>query len=545
MGLFVAGRRAILRASVYGVLRVAATGGLVWWVARGLGSSSGWWPAVAAGLVLARVEAARRAGVWSGRAVASIEADLRLRVFQRICALGGLVDRDRRTGELVSRATAGVGAVALYGGSFLPTLIAGLAGPALLLVWLTFVDPVVGGLLTVGVVVVPGLMRLVEKRFRSVSDRYREQAELLAGRFLDAVQAIPMLRTYGRLDSFGRTLETESETLRRRTMGLLAVNQLVLFLVDTVLTTTTVVLATWLVVWRAAPVSQGLGVVLIAAVMVDSLSQIGRFFYVGAIGRAAAEPLRRLLGLPIPEPVSVVEATADGGLELIDVWFSYPDGDPVLRGVTFRAGAGETVALVGPSGSGKTTIAYLVMGLLRPSAGTVRVAGRDPGLSEVRDLVSFVPQDPRLFSGTIADNLRLARPDASWEEMEAAARAAHLDEVVERLPQGWDTQVGEGGLALSGGEARRLAVARALLRDTPVVVLDEPTADLDLGSEAAVTRGIRRLTRGKTTLIIAHRASTLMQVDRVVVVSDGRVVDQGSPSELAGRPGLFSRMVAR
>lgn len=548
VALLSAGRKWMAVAASLGVVRIGATAGLVWWAATRL--EGGLTPGSAAAAVILLMTRSLAVGLTppvAAEAASRVEQDLRLRLFRKVVELGALVDRDRRTGELVSQATAGVEAVGAYAGTFVPLLVSGLLGPLVVLGFISWVDPPTGLVLLLGLLLVPALLRLLEKRFRSVSDRYRDRADRLAARFLDAVQALPTLKAYGRARRFGERLTADSEGLRRQTMRLLAVNQVALLAVDSMFTLATVVAATGLVIWRSSMAAvSGAAVVLLAAVLVEAVAQIGRFFYVGAIGRASARAVRRLLEIPSPMGVLREVEPTRGGVELSDVTFAYPGGPPVLEGVSLVVEPGETVALVGPSGSGKTTIAYLVLGLLSPSGGRVVVAGHDlaeTGRAWAGRAVTFVPQAPYLFGGTIADNLRMARPDASPELLETVARAAHLDELIERLPDGWNTQVGERGLALSGGEAQRLAIARALLRDTPIVILDEPTANLDLHSEAAVTDGISRLTEGKTVIVIAHRATTVARADRVVVLEAGRVVEVGTPGELTARGGLFSRMV--
>ena len=228
-----------------------------------------------------------------------------------------------------------------------------------------------------------------------------------------------------------------------------------------------------------------------------------------------------------------------------NVSFSYNDGSPVLRDVSFTAREGEVTALVGPSGSGKSTATKLAARFWDVDEGRVTVGGVDVvGIDPETLLADYteVFQDVVLFNGTVMENIRLGRHGATDEEVRAAARAAQCDEFVARLPQGFDTPIGENGARLSGGERQRISVARAILKDAPIVLLDEATASLDVESESAVQEALSRLLVGKTVLVIAHRMRTVMGADHVVVLAEGRVTEEGSPAELMARGGLFARM---
>jgi ATP-binding cassette subfamily B protein len=252
----------------------------------------------------------------------------------------------------------------------------------------------------------------------------------------------------------------------------------------------------------------------------------------------------------IPLQGGLAPARAEGRVALEQVQFAYPARPdvPVLRGVDLAVAPGEVVALVGPSGAGKSTVAALVARLYDPTGGAIRLDGHDLRELDPRWLrrqVGAVSQEPVLFSGTIADNIRYGRPGASDAEVEAAARAANAHEFVARFPQGYATEVGERGVQLSGGQKQRVAIARAVLKDPRVLVLDEATSALDAESEHLVHEALERLMEGRATLVIAHRLSTVMGADRVVVLEGGRVVQSGSHGELVEADGLYRRLVER
>lgn len=252
----------------------------------------------------------------------------------------------------------------------------------------------------------------------------------------------------------------------------------------------------------------------------------------------------------IPDPPAPLEGCSRPGgtpvVEFENVTFGYDVDDPVIHDVSLSAGFNEKVALVGESGGGKSTLVNLLLGLYRPSSGTLRVCGHDIAelsAAQLRGMVGVVFQDAALFSGTIRENIAYGRPDASDAEIEDAARRANADGFIRAFPQGYDTVIGERGLRLSGGQKQRVAVARAMLKDAPILVLDEATSALDTRAERAVQAGLEELMVGRTTLVIAHRLSTIASVDTIVTLSEGRVDEIGTPAELAVSGGIYGELL--
>ncbi|HVT44546.1 MAG TPA: ABC transporter ATP-binding protein [Thermoanaerobaculia bacterium] len=234
-----------------------------------------------------------------------------------------------------------------------------------------------------------------------------------------------------------------------------------------------------------------------------------------------------------------------GDVELENVWFSYKEGAPVLRDVSFSAEAGSTTALVGPSGSGKSTLISLVMAFNRPTSGRILVDGRDLSsirLADYRAHLGIVLQENFLFDGTIAENIRYGRPEATMDEVLEVARIAHVDEFVEPLEKKYDTVVGERGIKVSGGQRQRIAIARAILADPAILILDEATSSLDSESEALIQDGLRSLRRGRTTFVIAHRLSTIRSADQILVLEGGQIVERGTHPELIHRAGRYKQL---
>ena len=247
-----------------------------------------------------------------------------------------------------------------------------------------------------------------------------------------------------------------------------------------------------------------------------------------------------------PAQTGAMSFTPEGHDIVFDaVSFSYDDGEPVLKDMSFTAKEGEVTALVGPSGSGKSTAVKLAARFWDADAGTVSVGGVDVSTVDPETLLTDyteVFQEVVLFNGTVMENIRIGRREATDEEVLAAARAANCDEFISKMPEGYATVIGENGALLSGGERQRISIARAILKDAPIVLLDEATASLDVENESQVQEALSRLLVGRTVLVIAHRMRTVMGADHVVVLSEGRVAEEGSPEELLEAEGIFARM---
>ena len=279
------------------------------------------------------------------------------------------------------------------------------------------------------------------------------------------------------------------------------------------------------------------------------LDRLEREFHTAWSATGALEPIAALLDTTpdVQEPGRPAALPARNDIAFEDVSFAYGKNEAqALSSVSFGVGEKEFVALVGPSGAGKSTVVALLLRFFDPTAGHIRIGGtdiRELGLDALHSLISVVSQDTYLFHGSIEDNLRIAKPDATPEEIRAALRAARIDDFIESLPRGDATPIGERGSQLSGGQRQRLAIARALLKDAPILLLDEATSSVDAASERAIQQALDELAGRRTTLVIAHRLSTIRRADRILVLDAGRIVEQGDHAGLARGKGLYARLM--
>ena len=471
------------------------------------------------------------------------EAHLRRLTLAHLLGLGPARAGDVRSGATASLLTDGAERVALYRQTFLAPTLAAAAAPLLVLIELAVVVDVVPALvLAAAVIMVPAFIVWCHSRLRASSSDSRRARMRLAAEYLDAIQGLRTLTLARAAERTSARLRLEGESNRRAVMGLLAGNQLVILLTDGLFSLFLITAAAGLALLRLSTgvidVGDALAIVLTSYVLLEPLNHVGAFFYVGMGGMANQRAIRRILSRPLPRSTTSPgartspAATAQSSIVLDDVEATW-GADPVLEGVDLSVRRGESLAIVGPSGAGKSTLMAVLAGNLLPSSGSVRVEGTELSAvtqDEVRSASALVAQTTWLFTGTIADNLRLAQPYATPSQMWQALEVARLDKEVALMPEGLETQVGEAGLGLSGGQAQRLSLARAFLADRPVLLLDEPTSQVDLASEAAIVKSIEQLARGRTVVTISHRAGALTAVDRTVRVEAGAVHEAGGAS---------------
>ena len=497
-------------------------------------------------VALALAFAARGALAWAmevagRRAAASVLSELRLALVARRLSAQPTAADGTQAGEIAAAGVQGIAALEGYFARYLPQVLLAMIVPVAVVAWVATVDLGSALVMLLTLPLVPVFMWLIG---RATEHRTRERWHALRGlstHFLDVVRGLPTLRALNRSQAEAAALAESGERYRRATMGTLRLSFLsgsVLELAATLGVALVAVTVGVRLVGGGIGLQAGLTVLVLAPELYLPLRRLGAEYHASADGLAVADRMLALLDGPA--------AAASGGprralspalapVRLEAVSFAYPARPGlVLDGLDLELPPGEVVALVGDSGAGKSTVAALLLGLLEPTAGRVMIGGSDLAACDLdawRQHVAWVPQHPALLRGSIAANIRLGAPEATDERMRAAADAAGAAGFVRTLPGGYATVVGDGGRPLSPGERRRIALARALLRDAPLVVLDEPTADLDPASVAVVGAAVRRLAEGRTVLLIAHRPEVVEHADRVVRLERGR--QAAGPIEVA------------
>ena len=482
-----------------------------------------------------------------------VGADLREAVFGRMLGLGLPFHDRHRSGDLVTRLTGDVARVEDSMVAWFTVLVPEVLTLAGMVVVVLAVDLTLG---LAALAVAPPLAVVValrRRRIRSAQRASRDADAALAGEATEVLRNVRVVQAFTREPEAGARFSGRSRGAVRAALDAMDLEARWSPVADLLLAAGGG-LVLWLGVTAVAGGRMTLGTLLVVLAYLSSLygpiRALARLARTLARGAASRERILEVLdsGEVVPEaPDPVPAAPPRRGLALRGVWFAYAEGAPVLRHLDLEVAAGERVCVVGPTGAGKSTLLALLLRFYDPEAGAVELDGVDLRrleLASLRRQIALVPQDPWMLDGTIADNLAFGRPGATPEALEAAARAAFLDDVVSRLPDGWNTQVGEGGVRLSGGQRRRVALARAILRDASVLLLDEPTSGLDAASEQAVLDALDRAAEGRTVLVVSHRLGLAARADRVVVLDGGRVVEQGSPAELLAAGGVYARLWA-
>ncbi len=481
-------------------------------------------------------------------------ADIRKAIYDKVIGMSPAFYERIMTGEVLSRLTTDTTLLLSVIGSSvsiaLRNVLMLVGGLALLFV----TSPKLTGLVLIGVplVVFPILTlgRKLRVLGRESQDRIAESSAQASETLLAAQTVQAYTHETASRGAFGGLTEAAFDAARRRIMTRSIMTAIVIFMVFT-----SIVGVLWIGARdvRAGVMSPGelVQFVIYAVLVAGAVAALSEIW--GELQRAAGatERMVELLNAEdaVEDPAAPVAfpVPVRGGITFENVTFRYPARPEMaaLSDLELTINPGETVALVGPSGAGKTTTFQLLMRFFDPVSGRIALDGvdiRDVTRTDLRRQFALVPQEPVIFATSARENIRFARPEASDAEVEAAAKAAAADEFLVKLPQGYDTYVGERGVMLSGGQKQRIAIARAILRDAPVLLLDEATSALDAESERAVQNAVERLAEGRTTLIIAHRLATVKRADRIVVFQDGRIVAEGSHGALVAEDGLYARL---
>jgi ABC-type multidrug transport system fused ATPase/permease subunit len=485
---------------------------------------------------------------------ARVQKRLRRRVYDQIAALGPAAVGAQRSGAITLSLIDGVEQLETYFGQFLPQFLIALLTPLLIFAVVAVIDlPVAAVMLGFALVALfaPALWHGRDV----VNSLGRQKAYAsFAAEFLDSIQGLATLKAFGQSKARADKLELEARDLFQRTMWVLGTNVLSRGITDSAIASgaaAALALGAIRVGAGAMSLTALLVILMLGIEIFRPMRELRTVLHQGMVGMSAAQGIYQILdGRPVvaDAPPAPLEAALEPNIAFEAVRFRYPSTRRTVHdGLDFRVGAGERIGIVGGSGGGKSSIVRLLLRFYDPEAGAIRIGGRDLralSFAQIRSMISVVNQDTFLFHGTVEENIRLGNPGAAEGEVEAAAKAANIHDFILTLPQGYGTVVGEKGVKLSGGQRQRVAIARALLRDSPVLVLDEALSAVDAENEAVIQEALDRLMRGRTTLVLAHRLSSVIDCDRILVLDQGRVVESGRHDELMRRGGVYARLMA-
>ena len=544
-------------AVVAGVARLAVAAVVIFKIIHeGAEFSSIMWPlAGMIALIFVRSGLQYLQEVISHHTASVVKVALRERLYQHCLALGpGYFDQSR-TGDVLMSLAEGVERLEAFFGRYLPQMIVAALAPVLIFAFMAIIDFRTGLVFLAFALLTLVLPNIFHRWTRTSSMARRDAYGALGADFLDAVQGLPTLKAFGQSKARGLLLADRARALFRTTMGVLAANSATSALtILGIASGAAVALA-----WGAVRVSDGelelrslLIVLMLGVEIFRPLRELVQLYHDGMIAMSSAEGIFDIMDAPVdvadaaisPSPLQLApEVTFEG------VNYAYSGGRrPALHDLSFTLNAGETLGLVGPSGAGKSTIVWSILRFFDPQRGRVLLGGtdiREISLIQLRDQVAVVTQDTYLFHGTVAENLRFGGPNATQEQLEAAAKTANAHDFISHLPQGYDTIVGERAVRLSGGQKQRIAIARAVLKDAPILILDEALSNVDAENEAVIQVALDHLMEGRTTLIIAHRLSSVVKADRIIVLEDGRLVESGNHGELVAAGGVYAELMAQ
>ena len=475
--------------------------------------------------MLARSGVAWAAELLATRSSTEVKQQLRAALLTRVAAIGPARLGEQRTGEIATLATRGIDALDGYFSLYLPQLFLAVIVPVAVIAAVLASDWISAVIIVFTLPLIPLFMALVGAATRDRTEAQLRTLQRLAAHFLDAVSGLTTLKVFGRAKPQIEVIREISERQREAAMSTLRVtflSSLILELLATISVALVAVAVGLRLLDGELDFRTALFVLVLAPEAYIPLRQLGANYHASAEGLSAADQVFAVLQTPLP-PTGACTEIPDPSIVAVaveELTVQYPGRErPALDRVSLRVEPGEVVALTGPSGAGKSTLLSVLLAFVAPSAGSVRIG--DSELSDLdprawRERVSWLPQRPHLFATSLRENIALGRPDATEEELWAAVTAAGLRDVVARRPEGLDTVLGEGGVGLSAGERQRVALARAFLHDAPLVLLDEPTANLDGATEEEVLMAIRRLMRGRTVILVAHRPALVALADRVV-----------------------------
>ena len=482
-----------------------------------------------------------------------IKSGLRKKIFEHILKLGPSYTRTEKTGEIVAVIMEGIEKLDDYFTKFIPSLIHIIILPAVITLFTIYIDWLSGLILVVTGPLILFFMWLIGTYAKKLTQNQWSQLSAMSSHFLDVLQGLKTLKVFGASQKEAENVTITSDRFRVITMNVLKVaflSGMVLELAASVSIALVAVQVGIRLIEGLMIYQLGLFVLLLAPEFYLPFRTLGQHHHAGMEGAAAAEKIFELLNQKIPEDtishkIPIPESIQN--IQFNDIGFIYPGSStPALQNIQLTLNPGTMTALAGHTGSGKTTLAYLLLGFLSPGEGKIFLNGNSLNSfdrEEWRKMIAYVPQHPHFFNGTILDNLFMANTHATFEEVTDAARKAGAHDFIENLPEGYHTPLTENASRLSGGERQRLSIARAFLKNAPLLILDEPTSNLDPESEHYIALATRELIKNRATLIIAHRLRTVKMADNIIVLDRGRIAESGNHGELIAMNGIYAGFV--
>jgi len=508
---------------------------------------------VAGGMVLLRAILQYQKEMVAHNTAASIQLALRGTLHDQVLALGPSYFGQQRTGDALLSVVDGVEQLETFFGQYLPQLFTAVLTPIGIFIYLAYLDLPMALIALAFSVVTIFAPALFHRWNKTASIRRRDAYGDFASEFLDAVQGLFTLKSFGQSDAKAKVLADKAHAVFKSTMWVLATNAGSLG----VTIAGVAVGAAVLLVVGADRVDAGemefeklLIILMLGIELFRPFRELSQLFHQGLNGLSAAHGILGFLDSKSAVEIKTSSNAKIASPEIVfnDVKFSYPGSrKPALEGFTLKIAAGETAAIVGESGAGKTSVVRLLLRFFEPDSGSVELGGSEiSGLSEddLRAHIAVVSQDTYLFHGTVAENLRFGDQSATDKDLRRVAKTANAARFIERLPRGYDTVIGERGIKLSGGQRQRIAIARALLKDSPILVLDEALSAVDAENEHIIQEALERLMKGRTVLVIAHRLSSVRRADQIHVLQTGRIIESGVHSELLAGNGEYARLMA-
>jgi ATP-binding cassette, subfamily C, bacterial CydD len=507
-------------------------------------------------VILMRALTSFGSGYLASLASIKVKSKMRELLFRHLLSLGPAYCQNEQSGDLVTTLMQEVEGLDVYFSQYLPQLALAALIPLLILAVVFPLDLISGIILLVTAPLIPIFMILIGNTVQAMTGRQWTALRRMSAHFLDTLQGLATLKALNQSAAQVDRIARISENYRKATIQVLRVTFLSALVLELVGALSTAIVAVEIGVRLlngGMQFEQAFFILVIAPEFYMPLRQLGLRFHAGAAGISAANRIFEILSLPVQAETASGQVPSGWTmpstylLSFEEVSFSYPQRDePALQAISFEIKSGQVTALVGASGSGKSTIAQLLLRFLSPNSGQICLNGQPVETlpcSDWRRQIAWVPQSPYLYNCSISENIRLGRQEAAFAEIRQAARLANLDDFILGLPEGYETIVGERGARLSGGQAQRLALARAFLKNPALLVMDEPTAHLDPEQEALLQPAIQRLCQGRGVILIAHRLATVIHADQIIVLDHGRLVEFGTHKALLLNNGMYARLI--